>query len=171
MDLIFERTNVPWLPATAILRCYRFSEYPPRELITNVFGLCFEGDKLLMVQHAGDRGWDIPGGHLEEGEDLVEGFKREVREEAAVELDGIEPFAVVEILLKEDPPGGYKYPTSKSYMICFRAKVSKVLPFHGEFETRSRGFFASENAKELKWVKSNFELYEAALHFPDLVYR
>ncbi len=41
-----------------------------------------------------DRGWELPGGHLEEGEALLEGVAREVREESGVEIDLGPLFAV-----------------------------------------------------------------------------
>jgi ADP-ribose pyrophosphatase YjhB (NUDIX family) len=41
--------------------------------------------RVLLGRRAGL--WDTPGGFLEEGEDPVEGLRREFREEASVELD------------------------------------------------------------------------------------
>ena len=34
--------------------------------------------------------WDLPGGHIHEGEDLIEGLKREVKEETNLDLDSVE---------------------------------------------------------------------------------
>jgi 8-oxo-dGTP diphosphatase len=55
-----------------------------------------EGDRVLMV-HRNKRGDDQHlgkynglGGKLEPGEDVVAGLRREVREEAGIEIDGIE---------------------------------------------------------------------------------
>ena len=33
--------------------------------------------------------WDMPGGQLEEGEDLIESIKRETREEAGIEISNV----------------------------------------------------------------------------------
>jgi 8-oxo-dGTP pyrophosphatase MutT (NUDIX family) len=43
-----------------------------------------EGNYLLILSH--DRGWEIPGGAVEEGEDLLTALHREVDEEVGVEL-------------------------------------------------------------------------------------
>jgi 8-oxo-dGTP diphosphatase len=39
--------------------------------------------------------WDLPGGHVEEGETPLECICREMKEEMGLELEGIEPFSVV----------------------------------------------------------------------------
>lgn len=42
--------------------------------------------KYLLVKHP-RRGWEIPGGIIDEGESVIEGTLREVREEAGVEVE------------------------------------------------------------------------------------
>lgn len=37
--------------------------------------------------------WELPGGHIDFGEDIIEGLKREVREEFAVRIKVGDPFA------------------------------------------------------------------------------
>ncbi len=43
--------------------------------------------KLLMVRKKGSTYWQIPGGHIEEGETPVEALTRELREELQVAVD------------------------------------------------------------------------------------
>jgi 8-oxo-dGTP diphosphatase len=43
-----------------------------------------EGKYLLILSH--DRGWEVPGGAVEEGEDLIAALHREVKEEISVEI-------------------------------------------------------------------------------------
>jgi len=54
--------------------------------VTAAHGFCFAAGRVLVCQIEG-RGWDIPGGHLEKGETPLEGFTRELWEEASARPD------------------------------------------------------------------------------------
>lgn len=43
-------------------------------------------DEVLLIRHH-KRGWEIPQGRVEEGEDLIAALKREVLEEAGIEIE------------------------------------------------------------------------------------
>lgn len=54
-----------------------------------------DAEEVLLLKHrfrAGS-GWGLPGGFLERGEQPAEALRRELREELALELDGVEIFA------------------------------------------------------------------------------
>lgn len=56
---------------------------PEHQLITSVHGLCFyEGKVMLVDLH--NRGWDFPGGHIEDGESSLACLQREAMEEGYV---------------------------------------------------------------------------------------
>ncbi|QXE89712.1 NUDIX hydrolase [Geomonas subterranea] len=50
-------------------------------------------DEILVIRHR-KRGWEIPQGRVEEGENLLDAARREVAEEAGVEVE-IGPLAAV----------------------------------------------------------------------------
>ena len=57
----------------------------PRQVVA-VAGLVGNSeDEVLLVRHP-RRGWEIPGGQVEEGENLIHALKREVKEEAGVDI-------------------------------------------------------------------------------------
>lgn len=76
------------------------SESNPRH--TTVVGCLVRNDEeqVLLIRHH-KRGWEIPQGRVEEGENLLDALRREVREEAGVEIEP-GPLAVVWSMLS--PP-------------------------------------------------------------------
>lgn len=54
------------------------------------YAVAFDGDRFLMVWHKGRNGWEMPGGHVEEGESSVQAAAREFREEAGYEIEVLE---------------------------------------------------------------------------------
>jgi len=72
-------------------------EYPERPVV-GVGGVVVHGGRVLLARRGrppllGE--WSIPGGALEVGETLVEGVRRELREETGLEVS---PVAVLEVL-------------------------------------------------------------------------
>ena len=72
-------------------------EYPERPVV-GVGGVVISGGRTLLIRRGGpplEGQWSIPGGMLEVGETLIEGVRRELFEETAIEvrvLDLIEVF-------------------------------------------------------------------------------
>jgi len=64
-----------------------------RDNVSAVFLLAFSNNKILAIRN--ERGWDIPGGHLENNETLLDGLKRELQEEAGANFENAEAFAIV----------------------------------------------------------------------------
>src|SRR5690606_12765840 len=55
-----------------------------------VNGVLIEGDKILLIQHrmAADRFfWNVPGGGLQYGSDVIANLKREYLEETGLEIE------------------------------------------------------------------------------------
>ena len=51
------------------------------------YAIAFSGEQFLMVWHMGRNGWEMPGGHVEEGETSEEAAAREFLEEAGYEIE------------------------------------------------------------------------------------
>ncbi|MBJ6726000.1 NUDIX hydrolase [Geomesophilobacter sediminis] len=60
-----------------------------------------EEGKVLLIRHH-QRGWEIPQGRVEEGENLVDAVHREVREETGVEIE-LGPLAAVWSMVSPPP--------------------------------------------------------------------
>jgi len=84
--------------------------YPDRPFL-GIGALIFDGDSILLAErgHEPLKGWwSLPGGILETGETLLNGIRREVREETGLE---VEPEAIFEIFerIMPDAEGRTEY--------------------------------------------------------------
>lgn len=78
-------------------------QYPPHPLL-GVGAIIFEGDKVLLVERAGEplKGWwSIPGGLLETGETLEAAVQREVREETGLLVEVVSRFDLFERIMRD----------------------------------------------------------------------
>jgi 8-oxo-dGTP pyrophosphatase MutT (NUDIX family) len=68
-------------------------------------------ERVLMALGRGQDEWGLPGGGLEDGETHEEAVRREVREEAGVECEPVEPFLLrrVTVVPAETDPGGESF--------------------------------------------------------------
>lgn len=57
------------------------SKLPENAVVTTATGLIIWNNKIVLVEHK-NRGWELPGGHIEEGETIKEALTRELYEEA-----------------------------------------------------------------------------------------
>lgn len=56
--------------------------FPSDLVVRQVYGVCFNGDGQVILGLAFDGNWGILGGHVEEGETLMETLHREIIEES-----------------------------------------------------------------------------------------
>lgn len=118
-----------WVPA---------KEAPLGVTVTSTHGLCFDDGFVVMV-NLESRGWDFPGGHMEDGETPEECFAREAMEEACISGTA-SMLGYILVDNREDPafdPG--KYPEI-GCQIYYRMEVESVHPFNQDFESSERSF-------------------------------
>jgi 8-oxo-dGTP diphosphatase len=137
-------------------------QLPPLALITAAFGLIFDGDCFLMARLK-ERGWDIPGGHLEPGESPQETVRREIYEETAVHVGKLQLLGYDKFDIHAPTPPGYPYPYPVSYQLFFWGRVSSLEPFVATDEALERKLFTPAQARRTNWVQKNQPLYKAAL--------
>lgn len=67
------------------------------------YAVIIDNDKVLLVKVKTTGKWFLPGGGVEQGEDLVTGLRREVKEELGVEIDVGEPLVTKQHYFYYDP--------------------------------------------------------------------
>lgn len=84
-----------------------------------VAAIVMRGDELLLVRHIknGKSYWLLPGGGIEYGEPLAEALKRELREEAGIEIE-VGDLAIVNDTIPPDH-------TRHTINLCFTAHIVK----------------------------------------------
>jgi 8-oxo-dGTP diphosphatase len=114
--------------------------------VTSVHCFCFKQERLLVIQHE-SRGIDIPGGHIEEGENPLDALRRELNEEAAVEATNfIEAGSILVKQLFQRAPS--RYPDT-AQILLYICTLYKERPFNIEYETRGRRYIAPEDLPDL----------------------
>ena len=162
MKVIDHQTNLSFVPQPNEFHLVVDDVMPPVHLVTSALALIFKGDRFLMTKLS-HRGWDIPGGHIEEGETAEETVRRELLEETAVIPQNLALFAHAKITIHADKPDNYKYPYPESYMVFYVGGVGEIRPFTPNAEAEERQLFSPTEARQKGWVKRNLALYDFAL--------
>lgn len=115
----------PAIPVPHRLDLVRSTWHPPVELITTAFVLALDSSDRMLLCHVvvSDRGWDVPGGHIDPGETPRAAAVRELREETGFDVDEDEDelrlVGWTRVGLDARPPPAWPYPYPVGYMVFF----------------------------------------------------
>lgn len=98
--------------------------------------------------------WDLPGGKLEKDEDLEDSIKREVKEEANIEIDVIEPFAAYKFL----KTSSNVIVVSIKYVARYKSGEVKLSDEHKHWEWFDVGHLPSDAEPNIiTWIKKAYQ--------------
>lgn len=145
--------TLTWVPS---------STAPEGYTVTSTHGFCFHDDEVVMV-NLESRGWDFPGGHMEDGETPEECFAREAMEEACI-AGKATMIGYILVDNREDPTyDPSKYPAI-GCQIYYRLDVSEMFPFVQDFESSERAMFSVSEvpSQHGSWNVINQEILDLA---------
>lgn len=128
---------VNWGEAKVKLRWQANNRLLDKGLLTSVHGFCFYENQLLLVDLV-HRGWDFPGGHIEENETPEESMHREALEEGYV-AGKIRLLGFIEVDHTENPTWEEKgkYPMI-GYQAFYKMDIETIHDFEAEHESAQR---------------------------------
>ncbi|MDQ0483865.1 ADP-ribose pyrophosphatase YjhB (NUDIX family) [Alkalihalobacillus hemicentroti] len=79
---LYYESNQDFLTTTAEPHTY----HPPKHIVSAASVILDDANNMLLIKGP-RRGWEIPGGQVEEGESLIDAAKREAKEESGVDIE------------------------------------------------------------------------------------
>lgn len=163
MNKIHEE-EVNFAPKPNLATWYQTNQLPlDEENVATCFGFIKYQDHLVFVKHI-SRGEEMPGGHRESGESLMDCLKRELKEECGItELKNIKPVAIQEIKVSAPKPQNYNYTYPISYQVVFYAETTDLENFEPSLDSVGRVLIPIDNIKNHLFYKKYQYLVDAIL--------
>ena len=102
--MAYPRVNISYKGGEYYLTWIRTDSIKNYSPITQVYGVCFDSNKkILIARSSNEAQWQIPGGTPEKGETYKQTLKRELLEETDVEVEDIKILGVQRVEVPNQP--------------------------------------------------------------------
>lgn len=136
MELIHTTRNVKYLPMPNRVEFIKTHIMAPVDLTKTSFVIPFLNSDHVIMANNRRRGFEIPGGHIEPGEILIEAAQRECLEETGYEIVDLIPIGFLKMISDGEVPSDWKYPHPISYQQFFAGEVSRWCSFEANDECK-----------------------------------
>lgn len=126
-------------------------------------GIVISGDNEVLMVKTYRGGWVFPGGQVEVGENVIDAVKREVMEEAGIDIEVGEVFCISSNTGKHPGYNGVKEVPTK-IMLDFICKVKSGTPRPSD-ENAESAFVPKDKVLELIEAPAIIERYKAYLEY------
>jgi 8-oxo-dGTP pyrophosphatase MutT (NUDIX family) len=113
-QLLATFTTLRWLPPGSRARLFASTEFPTGVQCSTSAGLITDDRGYLLLVRVIDRGWDIPGGHPDEGESPLATLVRESFEESGTEVHDLKPVGYLTTEKQHEPPAFIAFYSGKA---------------------------------------------------------
>lgn len=161
-ELIETYTDVKWLPENSTLKLYKSQELPELSATKSSFILAFKKDEVMLANVYG-RGWDIPGGHIENSETPDESMQRELFEETGASLLIFALIGYSKITINGPKPASYPYPYPTSYMPIYWGMIDTITEPSASMEVGKPQLFAEYKIEKEKLLPYHQPFYKEGL--------
>jgi len=139
LEIMQDFTQLPMKKLVNVFTSERGYQTPK----VDVRGVVFRGNKILMVREVIDDCWSVPGGWADVGLTPFEVARKEVFEEAGLEVSPVRLLAVFDKKLHNHPPDLYHI--YKIFILC--EETGGIL--QNGMETSDTGFFSPDDLPAL----------------------
>ncbi len=107
------------------MSCYLHDTLPPLEFVTSVRAIVLTSEGVAVL-HNPDEAHVVPGGRLEDGEDLLSALSREVLEETGCRLAEPVYLGFTHFEHQTPKPDGYPYPYPDFIQVVYASRAEVV---------------------------------------------
>jgi 8-oxo-dGTP pyrophosphatase MutT (NUDIX family) len=144
--ILLTQNDLPYLPLPNSVSVVAAREEAPFELTRTSFLIPFVLGRCVALANNVRRGLEIPGGHVDPGETLIQAAIRECLEETGCHVSTVIPIGYLMMVSEGEAPEGYKYPHPISYQQFYAGFVDWIDPYEANDECTDPVFLSHEEA-------------------------